>query len=101
MPQRKVTMYKTSIVAFKHLQVSLPNSGFRIVSLDRLYQVIYVRREGYFPSIILNFKIQLIGIGDKTTAIIQSEGIMSIVTKLWRRHTVKLLNELEKCLKES
>jgi hypothetical protein len=101
MPQRKVTMYKTSIVAFKHLQVSLPNSGFRIVSLDRLYQVIYVRREGYFPSIILNFKIQLIGIGDKTTAIIQPEGVMSIVFRLWHHYIVKLLDELEKCVKES
>jgi hypothetical protein len=101
MPQRKVTLYKTSVVAFKHLQVSLPKSGFRIVSLDGLYQVLYVKSEDSFPSIFLMFRIQLIGIGDKTTAIIQSEGIMSIVFKLWHKYMLTQLDKLEKSLKES
>ncbi len=101
MLQRKVIMYETSVVAFRRLQVSFLNKGFYIVSLDPLYQIIYVKKKGSFPSKILTFKIKILGIGNKSTAIIQTEGYMAILFSLWRHHIERLLSELEECIKNS
>ena len=101
MPLKKVTLYKTSVVAFKQLQASLLKSNFRIVSSDSLYQILYVRREESLLSRFLTFKIKMVGIGDKTNITIEPNGLISSLFKFERHYLLKASNELERILRES
>ena len=61
MSLKKFKLCKPSNVAFKHLQEILPKNGYRIVVLDRLHQVLHVKKNGLFFSKFLTIKIKLVG----------------------------------------
>ena len=98
MSLKKFKLCKPSNVAFKHLQEILPKNGYRIVVLDRLHQVLHVKKNGSFFSKFLIIKIKLVGIGGVTDISFEMYGFSSIFFKLQHKYLSKVANDLENVL---
>jgi hypothetical protein len=94
MPLKKFKLCKPSNVAFKHLQEILPKNGYRIVVLDRLHQVLYVKKNGLLFSKFLSIKIELV----VTDISFETYGFSSIFFKLQHKYLSKVANDLENVL---